>query len=347
MSQQNKHVFKLADAQHGDTIKFRGEVKVELRHKEGGEPFLFLILSDNSGSATAICWNESNLYSFFKDFDEDDKIEAHGQITKKGKFTNINLTSATVLERDDDWVVHLKKLETALGKVIRNIKHDGLRNMLFEYFTKHHKEYFKAPATLNGGGSFKGGSLASVVRLCRLIDSTWNSLNLFAQDFNVNQSLKSDFNKDLLKTVALLEAVGKVETYEVVRSKVRLTKKGELLSDRVVTMKIVQSLLDNSSLNEDEKLLFLHLLAAMNEGETFSGQVVAKSREAVILNSLYQLNLQLMLFEKLDKDRAVDAPEDEFYFNRKRNYFLTNFDELETIEDEGTEASSDEQVTAV
>lgn len=331
----SRTVTKLSEANDGDVVRFIGDVFVERRFKGEGEPYLVLTMSDRTAAVTSVCFCEAPLYPFFNAIEDEARIEAVGKIVKNGKFRNIQVYEAKISEREDNWVVQLNKLITALGRIIRGIKHDGLRDMLYAHFKNKelNSAYFNAPLTIDGGGNFKGGLLAHAVRMCRLIDSTWNVVHLYGEEFNVNTALKTDFNKDLLKAVVLLEGVGKVDTIKMKRHKPVLTKKGELLSPRIITMQIVQKLLDESSLNEDEKLLFLHVLAAVHENDSFTGQVPAKSREAVILNNLYQMNVQLMMFERLDKERALDSPEDEFYFHKRRNYYLSNFDEFKSVEE--------------
>ncbi|MFY0516218.1 OB-fold nucleic acid binding domain-containing protein [Lysinibacillus sp. UGB7] len=330
MVKQSKHVLRLVDAEHGDTVHFKGTVRKEVRFKDSGERFLYLTLSDRSGVVTTMCWQENPLFAFFDSLENDEKIEAYGRVIKRTRFTNLEISSAKILLRDDDWDFHLKDLKKALGKIIRGIDHAGLKNMLLKYFRdeNNHKAFSNAPYSYNSGGCYKGGALVFVIRLCKLIDSTWNSMQLFSKDYGVNRNLKSTFNKDLLKTVAIFEAIGKTEVYEVTNtSKVKFTRKGNYLSERVITLQVVQNQLNQSSLCEDEKLIFLHLLASVTDGEAGQAVLQAKTREAAILNSLYKTVQQLMLFEELDKKNAEDVSQDEFYFYKRKHLSLMNFDD--------------------
>lgn len=329
MNAQQKTVDKLSDAQVGDYINFRGTVVVEKRYKDVNEPYLFLKLADRSGKATAVMWNENGLYSFFEKIKDDEYIEARCYMQKNGAFQNIHFTQAKICEREEDWLVNLRQLPVSLGRILRKIEHPELKKMLFVFFNDESKytAYFDAPLSINGAGAFKGGVLASVVRLCKLIDSSWNTMQLWEKEMNMNSALKSSFSKDLLKTIAILEPIGKTRTLTMRRNKVVLTKEGNLLSDRMITMQVVNELLRITELNEDEKTLFLHVLGAVHEDESFSGQIVGKSREAVILNHLRHLNISMMQFEAMDFKKSFEAPNEEFYFNNNRNYYMMNFDD--------------------
>ncbi|WCF11418.1 metal-dependent phosphohydrolase (plasmid) [Paenibacillus thiaminolyticus] len=312
---------KVKDLQEGEQAVVKGVIQKTIKHKKGdGEPWIDFRITDSSGMAFAKIWTNLEIYPIISELESGDFVEANVVCTQDGDYTHIDIISIKKIE--EGVIVNIDSLKDELRQVVAGIKDDQLKKLVCAVLARPdmNEAYFVAPATMMSGYSFRGGGLASVVRLIRLIK---NGAQVF-NEWNHNTDDFVGLNVDLLCTVAILEHTGNVRAYQFNRNRVEKTIEGELLNEAELTLEILNEELPKVSIPKEKQLLLKHLLGSAHGRSDWGQLFTHRSREAYVFYFLWNLNLQMGHFEYLDRLHDTE----EFVKLFQKNVFLGVYDNV-------------------
>ncbi|MEK3955998.1 MULTISPECIES: OB-fold nucleic acid binding domain-containing protein [unclassified Psychrobacillus] len=291
--------------------------KKEEKENRKSEKYWFLQFTDSTGTLASFVWNNHPVYKDVEQLEEGMFVSIEGKISLGVEHQNIDIVKFRIeklpevgLEKDT-----LIKLKHQLNEHVQAITDDSLKQLVLNVLSRSdvNNLYFSSPATLMSGFSYTGGIIVSVVRLLRLIDSVSEVIN---EDGH-------GVSRDLLKTVAILEPVGKAFAYEIKNSRVSRTKTGEFFEELYLTMKVVLEELIKVDMPPEKKLLLEHCIGSAHGRSDWGDLHTARSKEAVMFGIIWNLNLQLGHFEHLSS-KSSEGQEFAKLFQKK--VYLKTFD---------------------
>lgn len=296
-----------------------------------GDNFLKLELSDRTKIFINI-WNNNSRYSEYRNmglnkihFVEVD-IEYRG--TNSAGYDEYNLFDITKIAMPSlvD-CVDINSLISELRVICAGIKNDGLRELVFAMCRYKNKELlnklFECPVTEKSAYSFKGGTLAHIIRTCKLCDAVagvYNTWNLNDGGFNER------VNVDLLKTIAIFHDLGKAEKYYFENEQIQKTFKGELLSDSEISIGLLHDIVNSMQKPPlpDEITIIEHAIAA-SKGRTDLGAILdPRTKEAELFASIERIECTMGNFEYM---RRVNIG-DEFQKVLGKQYYTNDYEDI-------------------
>ncbi|WPS85400.1 metal-dependent phosphohydrolase (plasmid) [Brevibacillus halotolerans] len=298
-----------------------GSIVKTSKKTSNGEPWINLRIMDNSGSAFAKIWNNLDIYPIINEIADGGFVEATVKCINTGDFINIDVRSIQVIEKQDGSVIDAQGLKSELRQAIANLKDEQLKKLVCAIFARPdmNEAYFKAPATMMSGYSFEGGVLAYVVRSIRLVKSIAAVFN----EWNHNvDGFATKINEDFLTVACILESVGRIRAFKLNGVRVEKTIEGELFEDSYLTMKVILEEADKINFPEEQRLILEHVLGSAKGRSDWGALHIPRSREAVALNIILNLNLQMGHFEFLN--RTADST-DQFAKLFQKTMFLGSY----------------------
>lgn len=315
-------VKKVFEAKKGDIVDIHCFFSKEKKVARNGNSFLNITLHETTGDVYARIWPESKLFNFFDDDSNEKGVLVRGKIERDTPYKSIEIYTATKKELPISSFADVGNIKKEIGAVMRGIQDPGLKELLIRIFrdVSFSEAYFKAPMTLvpSSGGSWSGGVAAFVSKLCRLIDQTTNVFNEWPYSLD---EFSTKLNVDFLKTLAILEPIGKVRAFAINKNKTSLTVEGEYMGDHFLTMEIVLEHLIHVDMPEEKKILLKHAIASIPGKKEWGALIYDRTREAIFFNYLWQLNMQMMHFEQMDRMSA----DDDFVSLFKKRVSLSTF----------------------
>lgn len=314
---------KIKELQKGQEAVIGGTIAKYPKQKSDGEPWIHLKVTDNSGSAYAKIWNNLELYPIIDEMEEGASVEATVKCTETGQFIHIEILSIQKVEKKEVPYVDVEGLKAELRQAIQGLKDEQLKKLVCAVFARPdmNEAYFKAPATMLSGYSFEGGVLAYVVRSIRLAKAVAKVFN----EWNHNiDNFVTKLNEDFLTAACILESVGRIRAFKFNGTKVEKTVEGELFEDSYLTMKIILEEIGKINFPEEQRVILEHVLGSAKGRSDWGALHTPRSREAVALNLILNLNLQMGHFEFLD--RTAEAT-DQFAKLFQKTMFLGSYDE--------------------
>lgn len=224
--------------------------------------------------------------------------------------------------------VDIPRLIDELRVIVANITDVNLRTLVFAMCTYKNKELlnklFECPVTEKSAYSFKGGTLAHIVRTCKLCDAIAPVYNDWT--FNLN-GFKETINTDLLKTIAIFHDLGKAEKYYFENNQIQKTFKGELLSDAEISVNLFRDILKtaNIQLMEEQVVMLEHAIASA-KGKTETGAICEpRTKEAEIFAAIERIECTMGNFEYLQRVNMGD----EFQRLFNKQYYTENFSDVQ------------------
>lgn len=309
----------ISKVENGKVATVKGFLAIESRVNTKKEPWYYATIKDATGSLTAMIWNDHPMFDTFAKLDSGLYVEMTGTVKQSGEFLNFDPTDVKEVPSPLGGVtdIELIRLKNELNKFVKALP-KPLATLIVSVLKREdvNKAYFEAPMTMQSAYSYKGGAIRSVIRQLRTLDA-------LAAVFEANEQ-KVDV--DLLKTVAILEPVGKGLAFHIDKGRVVKTKRGELFEELYLTMTIVNEELAKSDVDEETKLLIEHALGASHGRKDWGELHTPRSKEAVIAGILWNLSLQLGNFEHLE---AHAGGEEFVKLHQKVMYLGTPREEVE------------------
>lgn len=298
---------KIGGFVRGERIVLKGFATItsKVSTKDNSEYFS-LKVEDNTGIAYSIINANSNAFQQISKIPNDSFVEIEcivdGVEGMGGKSYNTFQTfSIKKIERDDLFgIVDIEFLAGKLREQICSIKKKEYKLLVFNFFKREDikDKFFSVPSSQNAGYSFKGGLLASTVRLVSLVESTVSLVNNLSINKD-NSNIQLDL--DLLKTVAIISQIGKIDTFEIKDGNIIKTFKGKLLNDSCLSYSIlVEEISKLNYLTEEEKSILLHT-ASSSKGIFKSSMTSPRTKEAYVFAVLSYLDRKIADFEYLNR----------------------------------------------
>lgn len=282
------------------------------RITRNNQAYLKFSLSDRSGGIEAVVWDEAmEKNPDTAQVKAGDYISLSGQsvVNRYTKRVEINIAS---LEIADDKTVKpeeflpvtdkdIGELKADLSRLIGIVGDDHYRKALEILFEDKRFEdmYATAPAAKNYHHAYIGGLLEHSVAVARLAE-------LFCTRFY------TDLNMSLLIAGALLHDVGKIREFDYSR-KIDYSTEGRLKGHIVIGNEIVGEAIDKIKGFPEEKKLALSHLILSHQGELeFGAAVRPKTKEAVILSLIDNVDAKLNGFMEIAKKYGDDTEWTEY-----------------------------------
>jgi len=265
----------------------------EIKKHRTGEPFLRLILSDKTGSFTALWWKppkDADLTQFQKG----DVVFVSGRVEHFQGNLQPKLTEIRKAEEGEynpeKFICHSrypieKQFEELLYK-IESIKNPHLKTLLEKFFYDDDfvELFLKTPAGKTIHHACIGGLLEhtlAVVEICETVANRFKSID-----------------RDLLVTAAILHDVGKVHEYSV-KVSIERTDEGILLGHLYMSCEMVAfKIAEIENFPKELKTKLLHCILAHHGKYEHGSPKMPKTLEAVALAYADALDSRVKGFEE-------------------------------------------------
>lgn len=290
-------MIKIEDLASGRIM--HGEIKVkavvtQLMTKTD-KPYLSIRMKDETGVAYANIWLENKMYNSFLN-ESQLPFEAVFQVSidESNKTNHLllkihNRQDVVLSDTNNTQKLQPQNQDISYFKSqISSIQNQELKTLVINVFRDADlaNQYFISPLSIlkSSGASHMGGLLEFTNRLLKMIDDNY-------------ANIPNDIDVSVLKTVALLEPIGRVKMMNFDnKGNNKKTFEGELLPHPILTMNYLLPYLTQLS---HEKMIYLqHLILAVPGNKDWGALVTDRTTEGNILNHLWQLNMQYFHFEK-------------------------------------------------
>lgn len=223
--------------------------------------------------------------------------------------------------------VDVNALISELRVICASFKNTGLRELVFAMCRYKNKELlnklFECPVTEQSAYSFKGGTLAHIVRTCKLCDAIGSVYNTW--NFNLN-GYNERVDVDLLKTIAIFHDLGKAEKYYFENEQIKKTFKGEMLSDSEISVGLLHDIVNTMPTPPlpDEVVLIEHAIGSA-KGKTEVGAVVEpRTKEAEVFAAIERIECTMGNHEHMQRINVGD----EFQKLFGKQYYTGSYEDI-------------------
>ncbi len=265
--------------------------------------YLALELSDKTGSVKARIWESAEVAA--AEFDEGDVVAVQGRAEDYKGELQVVITSLRRLDQGEylptDFIPATDKdvsaLLAGLQEQARSMKDEHLRPLVLAFLEDHAftDEFKVCPASRRLHHSRLGGLIehtASVTELCDLAASHFPNID-----------------RDLLIAGAILHDIGKIEEYHYALS-IERTTQGTLIGHVVIGDEMVrQRIAAIPDFPEQKALLLRHILVSHHGQLEYGSPKRPKTREAMTLHALENLDADLDYFEVATADARREGKE--------------------------------------
>jgi 3'-5' exoribonuclease len=281
--------------------------QAESRTDKSGNPYLSLVLGDNSGFIVARVWSDV-LAKCPGPFVPGDHVGVQGQVgSYKGELQltvrYINTVEALralgkSLEEYDPDLLHQvtpydrQELWQDLWQLAESHIQAPLKQLVLHLLDRHREEFLVTPAARLYHHPYVGG----------LLEHTW----FVARHTLASLSIYPDLNGDLALAGAILHDLGKI--IEIANPPApELTAAGQLLGHIVLGWDLVRSAAQTLEFPDPTLLLQLeHIILSHHGSLDFGSPVPPKTREALLVNFLDDLDAKLkMMSQHLENDTST------------------------------------------
>lgn len=276
----------------------------EQRSKKNGDPFFSLQLSDATGSANAVMWdNHAALIAGM--LRVDDFARVAGDVSEYNGQLQLSLRR---IERVEDEEVDLSRfiptsprpraeMEAELEGHLEAIRNGDVRRLLDKFFRhpKLRELYCTAPAAARLHQAYLGGLLEHTLVVVRhALES--------ARDYD-------PVDRDVLRAGALLHDVGKIREYSWKRS-IGYTDEGRLVGHVVLGAMMADAAMrelqrEPAGFNDHLRRHILHMILSHHGKLEWGAPVVPKTREALLLHYADQLDAFMVMATDSMREAAV------------------------------------------
>lgn len=296
-----------------------------------GDNYLKLEFSDRTKIYINV-WNNNSRYSEYRNMGinkihfVEAKLEYRGlNSTGYDEYNLYDITKVAMPSLVD--CVDIQGLISELRVICAGIKNDSLRELVFAMCRYKNKEVlnklFECPVTEKSAYSFKGGTLAHIVRTCKLCDAVAGVYNVW--NFN-DGGFNERVNVDLLKTIAIFHDLGKAEKYFFENDQIKKTFKGEMLSDSEISIGLLHNIINSMQKPPlpDEVIIIEHAIAA-SKGRTDMGAILdPRTKEAELFASIERIECTMGNFEYMKRVNIGD----DFQKVLGKQYYTSDYEDI-------------------
>jgi 3'-5' exoribonuclease len=295
----------ISDLKEGDAVQqFFLVRQAESRTDKTGKPYLSLVLGDKSRTIVAKVWNDI-LKKFPGPFVAGDFVGVKGQVDSYKQDLQINVkyleTEASIRARGGDLSAFDPELlcqstpydREALWQELRQLAETEIRPplgpLVLTVLERYQEEFLVCPAALRYHHPYLGG----------LLEHTW----FVTRHALASLAIYPELNQDLVLAGAILHDLGKIKELANPPAPER-TVPGHLLGHVVLGWEMVRAAAQGLEFPDPTLLVQLeHILLAHHGTMEFGSPVVPKTREALLVNFLDDLDAKLkMMSQHLESD---------------------------------------------
>ena len=278
--------------------------QAESRTDKTGKPYLSLVLGDKSGAIVAKVWNDI-LKKYPGPFAVGDFVGLKGQVDSYKQEPQINVkyleTEESIRSRGGDLSAFDPELliqatpydREALWQELRQLAETEisppLGPLVLTVLDRYREEFLVCPAALRYHHPYLGG----------LLEHTW----FVTRHALASLAIYPELNRDLVLAGAILHDLGKVKELANPPAPER-TVPGHLLGHVVLGWEMVRAAAQGLDFPDPILLVQLeHILLSHHGTMEFGSPVVPKTREALVVNFLDDLDAKLkMMSQHLESD---------------------------------------------
>lgn len=313
------------------TVKGELSIKKSMTKPNSGEPkpYFNISIDDMSEKIYIFVWDDSPLFQTISSYSNGDIVEAEVKVEKDKSEKNQYITGVlNSIKKIDPLserkIVEVKELKDELVKEWKEMSHPAIATLIQNVLKREDvkSNLYVAPNSERGEYSFRGGTLAHIVRLIRVskvVATVYNDWELNIDNYH------SKLNIDLLKACCILHDLGTIRSFEFQGNKIVKTKEGELFEGSYLGSKILNEELNKVELTEDERILLEHAVTSANGKLNFGALNTPRTREADAFQCIERLDTLMGKYEFLD--RTAFSGENFLKLNDKK-LFLGTFDEV-------------------
>lgn len=178
-------------------------------------------------------------------------------------------------------------LEEEFISIKDSVKNHNLKLILDEVFNRYYKDYIDYPAAAKNHHEFKSGLLYHSVSMAKLAKEVCK--------------LYPEIDYDLLISGCLLHDLGKIKELTGYIS-TSYTVEGSLLGHISIGAGIIREICDELKIEGEEPTLLIHMILSHHGKLEFGSPVLPRTREALVLSMIDDLDAKMMVLDKAYKD---------------------------------------------
>jgi 3'-5' exoribonuclease len=278
--------------------------QAESRTDKTGKPYLSLVLGDKSGTIVAKVWNDI-LKKYPGPFGGGDFVGVKGQVDSYKQELQINVkyleTEESIRSRGGDLSAFDPEVlcqatpydRGALWQELRQVAETEIRPplgpLVLTVLERYQEEFLVCPAALRYHHPYLGG----------LLEHTW----FVTRHALASLAIYPELNRDLVLAGTILHDLGKIKELANPPAPER-TVPGHLLGHVVLGWEMVRTVAQGLDFPDPTLLVQLeHILLSHHGTMEFGSPVVPKTREALLVNFLDDLDAKLkMMSQHLESD---------------------------------------------
>ena len=295
----------IAHLKEGDAVQQYFLVRqAESRTDKTGKPYLSLALGDKSGAMAAKVWNKV-LAKCPGPFAQGDHVGVQAQVESYNGELQLNVRYINTVEALRDLGRDLQEYDPelliqatpydreALWQELRQLAETGIRPplgpLVLTVLERYREEFLVCPAALRYHHPYLGG----------LLEHTW----FVTRHALASLAIYPELNRDLVLAGTILHDLGKIKELANPAAPER-TVPGHLLGHVVLGWEMVRAAAQGLDFPDPTLLVQLeHILLSHHGTMEFGSPVVPKTREALLVNFLDDLDAKLkMMSQHLESD---------------------------------------------
>jgi 3'-5' exoribonuclease len=271
----------------------------ELRQKKNGEPFLRLVLGDNSGSAEAISWEEPE--QRFQIAEPGSAVHVAGTFEQsqrwgaKVKIQQIRPANPDEYEPEQLLAGPTRSVDGLLSdlrELAGTVQNPHLQALLAAFFTEGSEKFARfrdAPAAKHYHQAYKHGLLEHTISV--------------AQAVSAAAGFFPGIDRDVAVSGALLHDIGKTQAYNDDPMAIELTDLGRLHGEIPLGYYLVRREIEEIP-GFEERLAeaVLHIILSHHGALEHGSPVVPCTREAALVHAIDNLGGKLGSFDRLERE---------------------------------------------
>jgi 3'-5' exoribonuclease len=282
-----------------------------------------LILSDSSGGSIEYKYwggqDEGKVRNLFDSIKKDSVVLVRGKVSTYHGKLQISADEQNVLkvlspeEYEAEFVMgprkNVEEMYSVFLSKIGSVQNESLKALLLDTFGNDLKEKFKKhPGAIQIHHNWIGGLLQHTLEVVEYCETAIK--------------LNPELDRDLLLAGALLHDVGKLDELEVT-SRIKGSRKGQLLGHLALGMIFLSEKLKESKLDDLLKDKLLHLLASHHGKLDFGSPKEPMTPEALALYYADELSSKLSETIEFIKENKEKTEDESMYHSKKGiNIFL-------------------------
>jgi 3'-5' exoribonuclease len=306
----------VSDISAGDSV---GDVFVlaekSMAHKRDGNPFLNVVLADNSGQIKGVVWD--NVAQIASGVNAGDFVHVAAQVGEFRGMLQLVVKSMSAVPAADvapeDFLPastrDVEKMFERLKALTDSIASPGLRSLMDACWNDADlvRRFKRAPAAKKMHHAYLGGLIEHTLSMALLADKVAGHYG--------------GVDRDLLIVGAVLHDMGKIRelTYDMA---IDYTDEGRLLSHITIGLEIVQDKIQTlAEFSPEQAALVKHMIVSHHGAREFGSPEPPKTIEAVLLNYIDEIDSRVNAIREFIAADDPDAPWTAYHRLLERQFF--------------------------